>query len=63
MPFAIVFISAGFHVPEILLLDVAGKIGAIDPWQSGPGCVNVGAIAPCTLILLDVEMFLLHASV
>ena len=44
MPFAVVLIVAGLHVPVILLLDVAGNAGAVLPWQSGPICVNAGVI-------------------
>ncbi len=44
MPLAVVLIVAGLHVPVILLLDVVGRAGAVDPWHSGPICVNVGVI-------------------
>ncbi len=44
MPLAVVLIVAGLHVPVILLLDVVGRAGAVDPWQRGPTCVNVGVI-------------------
>ena len=37
-------IVAGLHVPVILLFDVVGSAGAVDPWHSGPTCVNVGVI-------------------
>ena len=35
---------AGFHVPEIPLLELAGREGAAEFWQSGPIWVNVGVI-------------------
>ena len=37
-------IVAGLHVPVILLLDVVGNEGAVDPWHSGPIAVKVGVI-------------------
>ena len=44
VPFADVLIVTGLQVPVILLLDVVGNAGAVDPWQSGPIAVNVGII-------------------
>ena len=39
-----VLMVEGLHVPVILLVDVVGSVGAVDPWHSGPICVNVGVI-------------------
>ena len=39
-----VLMVGGLHVPVILLFDVPGSDGAVDPWHSGPICVNVGVI-------------------
>ena len=36
-------IVAGFHVPVIPLLDVAGRTGAVAFWHKGPIALNVGA--------------------
>ena len=44
VPVADVLITAGFHVPEIPLLDIAGKTGATEFTQSGPMSVNIGLI-------------------
>ena len=41
---------AGLHVPGMPLLDVAGSVGAVLFWQSGPIAVNVGVI--CGLIVM-----------
>ena len=35
---------AGFHVPLMPLFETAGNVGAADPIQSGPICVNTGVI-------------------
>ena len=42
VPIVEVLIVEGFHVPLILLFDVVERVGGVDPWQSGPICVNVG---------------------
>ncbi len=42
MPFAVVLIVAGLHVPVILLLDVVGSGGAAEFWHKGPIGVKVG---------------------
>ena len=39
-----VLIVAGLQVPVILLFDVAGSVGAVEFWHSGPIGVNVGVI-------------------
>ncbi len=38
------FIVEGFHVPVILLFDVAGSGGGVVFWHKGPICVNVGVV-------------------
>jgi hypothetical protein len=42
---------AGFHVPGIPLLDVAGSVGALEFWQSGPIAVNVGVTCGSMVML------------
>ena len=51
VPVVDVLIVAGFHVPVILLVDVAGSAGATLFWQSGPTCVNVGVTFGVTVIV------------
>jgi len=51
VPVTDVLIVAGLHVPVILLLDVAGNNGAVEFWQSGPTCVNVGVTFGVTVIV------------
>ena len=45
VPAVAVLIVAGLHVPLIPLFDVAGNVGAVEFWQSGPIAVNVGVIS------------------
>jgi hypothetical protein len=40
----VVLIVAGFQVPLIPLVDVAGNAGAVAFWHNGPIAVNVGVI-------------------
>jgi hypothetical protein len=40
---------AGFHVPVILLLDTAGKAGAVAPTQRAPIGSKVGATGSVTV--------------
>ena len=42
VPLAVMLITAGLHVPVILLLEVVGSTGAVLFWHSGPICVNTG---------------------
>ena len=42
VPTVVVLITAGFQVPLIPLLDVAGNAGAVLFWQSVPIGLNVG---------------------
>jgi hypothetical protein len=51
VPTVDVFITAGFHVPVIPLLDVVGNAGAVAFWHNGPICVNVGVSWALTAIL------------
>ena len=46
-----VLIVAGLHVPVIPLVEVAGNIGAVEFWQSGPIWVNAGATFGVTVIV------------
>ncbi len=55
------FIVAGFHVPVILLLDVVGRAGAVDPWHSGPTWVNAGVIE--LLITTSIVAVVAHPDV
>src|SRR4026209_646013 len=50
---------AGFHVPLIPLLEVAGRIGAVAPTQSGPIAVNTGVI--CAAIVISIDAGLAHS--
>ena len=43
-------ITAGLHVPVILLVDVVGKVGAVAPEQIGSIASNVGAMLGLTVI-------------
>jgi hypothetical protein len=58
VPITDVFITAGFHVPVIPLLDVAGSAGAVLFWQNGPICVNVGII--CAEIVTSIVTVTAH---
>lgn len=42
VPDADVFITAGLHVPETPLVDVAGKVPGVAPTQYGPIAENAG---------------------
>ena len=44
VPAVAVRLVAGLHVPVMPLLDVAGNVGAVLFWQSGPIAVNDGVI-------------------
>ena len=46
---------AGFHEPEIPLLELAGNDGAAEFWQSGPIWVNAGVIEVVITISIVVE--------
>ena len=51
-------ITAGLHVPVILLFDVAGNAGAVLFRHSGPICVNVGVI--CDVITTSIVVVIPH---
>jgi hypothetical protein len=53
-PTAAVLMVAGLQVPVILLLEVVGSAGAVLFWHKGPICVNVGAMALVTTIVMVV---------
>ena len=48
-------IVAGFQVPVIPLVEVAGRGGAEEFWQSGPICVNAGVIEVVITISIVVD--------
>ena len=54
MPTVAVLIMAGLHVPVIVgvLLELEGRAGADDPWQSGPIWVNVGVMLFVTTMFM-----------
>jgi hypothetical protein len=58
VPTVEVLITAGFHVPVIPLLEVAGKAGAVAFWHNGPICVNVGVT--CVLITISIVVTAPH---
>jgi hypothetical protein len=51
-----VLIEAGFHVPVIagIFVELTGRAGAAEFWQSGPTPVNVGVIEVVTSISIVV---------
>ena len=51
-------IVAGLHVPVMPLFDVAGNVGAVAFWHSGPICVNVGVI--CEEITTSIVVVAAH---
>ena len=59
VPVAEVLIVAGLHVPGILLLDVPGRGGAAEFWQSGPICVKVG-VTGAVIETEDEQLKVLH---
>jgi hypothetical protein len=54
VPVAPVFITAGFHVPAIPLLEVNGNDGGVLFWQTDPIWVKVGVVWPVTTISIVV---------
>ena len=50
-----VLIKAGFHEPVIELLEVPGRAGGVEFWQSGPIWVNVGVMEVVVTIAIVVE--------
>ena len=48
-------IVAGLHVPVMPLVEVAGNVGAVLFWHSGPIAVNVGVICG-SMVMLSVAM-------
>ena len=58
VPMVAVLMTAGFHVPVMPLVDVAGNAGAVAFWHSGPICVNVGVI--CVAITMSMVMIVAH---
>ena len=58
VPITDVFITAGFHVPVMPLLEVVGNAGAVAFWQSVPIALNVGVI--CVVITISIVVTLPH---
>ena len=52
VPTVVVLMVAGLHVPGILLLEVAGKAGAVEFCTNGPTCVKVGVTGAVTTIFM-----------
>ena len=50
-----VLMVAGLHVPGMPLLDVAGSVGALEFWQSGPIAVNEGVTCG-SMVMLSVAV-------
>ena len=44
--------TAGAHIPEIALVDVVGRTGAVEPWHRVPIGANVGVINELTVIVI-----------
>jgi hypothetical protein len=44
VPTVAVLIVAGLHVPVIPFVEVEGKAGGVEFWQSGPRAVKTGVI-------------------
>jgi hypothetical protein len=42
VPLVVVFITEGFHVPAIALVEFTGNGGATEFWHNGPIAVNTG---------------------
>jgi hypothetical protein len=54
-PAVAVLMLAGLHVPVILLFELVGNAGGVEPWLNGPICVNVGVIcAEITILMVAV---------
>ena len=62
VPAAAVLIVAGFHVPVIPLVEVAGRAGATEFRQSGPIWVNEGTTAGVTVIVREAVVAQIPAS-
>jgi hypothetical protein len=45
----VVFMLGGFHVPLIPFVDVAGRAGAVEFWQSGPMGLKDGVVGGFTV--------------
>lgn len=59
VPDVAVLIVAGFHVPVIPLIEVAGNASGVSPSQYGPSWVNDGIILPGFTVILIV-VFIAH---
>ncbi len=56
VPGSEVLIVAGFQVPVMPLVDVAGNAGAVEDWHSGPIAAKVGVPRPLTTIAIVVAV-------
>jgi hypothetical protein len=54
--------AEGFHVPVIPFVEVAGKVGAKEFWQSGPIWLNVGVISVIDMIVTVAEAEEVHPA-
>ena len=54
MPVAVLLTVAGLHVPEILLVDVPGRVGGVAPLQIGAMALKVGVTLELTVTERDV---------
>lgn len=53
---------AGLHVPAIPSLDVNGKPGGVEFWQSGPMALNVGVRVPTIVMFKEIGVEQLPAD-
>ena len=51
VPFVVVLIVAGLHVPLIAFVELSGNAGATEFWHNGPIAANVGVI--CGVIVIS----------
>jgi hypothetical protein len=51
VPTVVVLITAGLQVPVIPLVELPGRAGAVEFWQSGPIWVKTGVMAGLTVMI------------
>ena len=51
---ALAVLTAGDQDPLMLLVDVVGSVGGVEPWQTGPTALNVGVVGAFTVRLIVV---------
>ena len=54
VPRVVVLMTAGFHVPVIPSMEVAGKAGGAEFWQRGPMPANVGVTSAVMVMEMEV---------